>query len=154
MLDRLIAPGGAPLLWWVVFGSCLLILALAIAFAFWLKDYSPTPKVRVTPVRVTDRERWVARIDDVVARHLAAGIGPGDQARALHLELAAELRAILGERSSIDVASWQVSKLRQVREFRQAADVIASWEAPSFAPYARADILAARERAVKAVLAW
>ncbi|QOQ39572.1 hypothetical protein [Trueperella pecoris] len=152
MLDQLIAPSSVPSLWWLIFGLCLVVMVTGVVFGLWLKDY--TPKLKVSPVKVTDQERWVARIDDIVARHVAAGVGPGDQARALHLELATELRAILGERSQTDVSSWQVGRLAQVEEFREVAELIASWEVPSFAPQARADILAARERAVKVVLAW
>lgn len=150
-MDKLIDPSGVALAWWFVLGGVLAAMALVIIFAFWIWSYQRVRRVKVAPIKASDQERWVARIDAIVARHEAPG---EEHVRALHLELAAELRAILGERAKKDLASWQVSQLRRVPEFREVAGVIDSWERPSFSANCQADIHAARERAVQAVLAW
>ncbi|AWA43725.1 hypothetical protein [Trueperella pyogenes] len=151
MRDQLIAPAGPATAWWVIFVVSLVAFAGVVGFAAWYWRYEPTPRVKVAPVQASDRQRWVARIDDVVARHPAE---TPEQVRALYLALAAELRAMLGERSRADLSCWQVSQLRQVREFREVADVIGSWEEPSFSAQPHASAQLAQEQAYRVVMAW
>jgi len=150
-VDKLFDPTGPSTTFIVILAGSLIALAAVVLLGLWYYHREPVREVKLQPITGNDRERWVQRIDDVVARHAD---GADEQARELHIELAGELREILGERAGMDVRSWQPSHLRKVDTFERAADAISSWEAPSFAPYARGDIPKARDRAVEAVLAW
>ncbi|PIN50920.1 hypothetical protein CT171_09355 [Trueperella pyogenes] len=151
MRDQLLAPAGPATMWWIIFIVSLVAFVGVVGCAVWYWRYEPTARVKVAPVQASDRQRWVARIDDVVARHPA---DTPEQVRALYLALAAELRAMLGERSRTDLSFWQVSQLRDVREFREVADVIDSWEEPSFSAQPHASAQLAREQAYRVVMAW
>lgn len=150
-VDKLLDPTGPSAFLIAILVASLIAMLVAIVFALWFYHYQPIRAIKLQPVRMSDRERWVQRIDVVVARHIDSA---DEQARELHIDLAAELRNILGERAGMDLRSWQPSHLRRVATFENAADAIRSWEEPSFAPYAHGDIPKARDRAVEAVLSW
>lgn len=150
-VDKLFDPAGPSGTLIAILAGAAVALVVVLLFGLWYYHRVPVREVKLQPVTGSDRERWIQRIDDVVARHADSA---DEQARELHIDLAAELRAILSERAGMDVRSWQPSHLRQVRSFEKAADAISSWEAPSFAAYARGDIPTARDTAVEAVLAW
>lgn len=150
-VDKLFDPVGASPLIIAIFAAALISLIAVLLLGLWYYHRPPVREMTLEPVRVSDRERWIQQIDDVVARHVDSA---DEQSRELHIELAAVLREILSERAGMNVRSWQPSHLREVRSFESAADAISSWEQPSFAPYAKGDVPKARERAVEAVLAW
>lgn len=150
-VDKLLDPtGAAGTLIAILVGSLIAMIAVLL-LGLWYFHRDPVRRIKLHAPSGNERDRWIRRIDAVVARHLDSA---DEQARELHIELAAELRSILSERAGMDVRSWQPSQLRRVDSFEKAADAISSWEEPSFAPYARADIPQARERAVEAVLSW
>ncbi|VEI13492.1 hypothetical protein [Trueperella bialowiezensis] len=149
--DKLIDPAGPTTALIAIAIGAVVGLIIVVAFGLWFVSRVPVKKIKLAPVKRSQREEWIARIDAVVARHADSA---DEQARALHIELAAELRAILSERAGMDLSSWQPSQLSKVPALSKAAEAIGSWEEPSFAAYARADIPKARDRAVEAVLAW
>ncbi|MDP9806492.1 hypothetical protein J2S70_001074 [Trueperella bonasi] len=150
-VDKLIDPTGASGTLIAILVGSLVAMSVILLVGMWYFHRDPVRRMKLHAPSGNERDRWIRRIDDVVARHWHSA---DEQARELHIELAAELRAILSERAGMDVRAWQPSHLRRVGAFEKAADAISSWEEPSFAPYARADIPRARDRAVEAVLAW
>ncbi|KTF03521.1 hypothetical protein HMPREF3167_07430 [Trueperella sp. HMSC08B05] len=149
MLDQVIDPFGTPAVWWVIFGGVLVGCAgvVVAALRYWRRE--PAAQAAAPePVRTRRVSGAVARIDAVVARHAA---DTPEDVRALHLELAAELRAIMGELVGKDLSAWQVAQLREVAAFSAAADAIEEWEEPSFSAEPHASAQAARDRAVRAV---
>lgn len=149
MLDHVVDPFGAPAVYWVVFAVALVACAGVVGAGRWYWRREPARREAGTaPMRAGRDPGAIERIDAVVARHPAE---TPEDVRALHLELAAELRAILGERVGADLSAWQVGQLREVAAFRQAADAIEEWEEPSFSAEPHASVRAARDRAVRAV---
>ncbi|MFP7696678.1 hypothetical protein [Trueperella sp. LYQ143] len=151
--DRLIAPPSAPVLWVIVLVVSLILMCVCLWWAVFSYRRGSRPRPRsvvLSAVARTQRERWIRQIREIVD-----GYDPADpQGRQIHLELAAALRRMMSERSSVSVESWSVAALSQVPDFVAAAEVIAQWEKPSFAASAIADVWAARDKAIEVVRAW
>lgn len=147
--DRLLDPL-APNVWlYVAAGALLVLLLVWIAWSIW-RSQKRKKSIDLQPVTAMQREDWERRVREIVANYS----GSDEQARMLHLVLAAALREMLSERAGRDVTSWTAAELRQVPQFAHAADVIESWEEPSFAPYAKSNVELAQERALEVVRQW
>lgn len=149
-VDDLQPVEGMPILPFILF---LALTAAAVAWVvgmllYWRRNHRQTFKLM--QVTTTLRDRWIARLRATVAKHS----GSDEDARMLHLALASDLRDILSERAGRDVTSWTAAELRMVPELTGVANLIQSWEAPSFAPYSQADARTAEARAVEVVSQW
>lgn len=142
---------------WIVGATAATLMALLVVAIVVLsrpanKRVAPAPSG--AHVSAGDRQRWMARVDDVVARHDAHEIG-ADEAYA---ELAALTRAFAGAHSGRDLDASTLRELRReprtgrVSNWDRLKTTIAALYPPEFADASSHP--AAREADVRSAADW
>ena len=137
--------------------ACVLCLVALVAWlVFLLVAYRRRRKawreMTLGAFSVSDRERWIADIRRIADTYLP--LGDQESLRILHLELGKQMRVIVSERSGWDMSSWSVGDMRAQQPLAEVAELLASWERPSFAPDPQAHAEESVSRAVAVVSRW
>lgn len=153
-VDSLVEPLGARMPFLVAFIVCVVVLAAWLVFlcvAYWRRR-NALREMTLGAFSVSDRERWIEDIRRIADTYLPLTDQEG--LRALHLELGKQMRVIVSERSGWDMSSWSVGDMRAQQPLAEVAELLASWERPSFAPDPQAHAEESVSRAVAVVSRW
>ncbi|MFY9262715.1 MAG: hypothetical protein GX483_03150 [Actinomycetaceae bacterium] len=151
-VDKLLDPLGAQTWLYIVAGILVVTLIAWLIIRIW--DYQrPRQSAAPAPIflpasTLSDRERWIRQLASAVER-------AGGSERTAHLLLAAELRRIISERIGQDATSWSADQLRAISpSIVPAANLITSWEHPTFSFDGSGDVAAATQHAISVVSRW
>ncbi len=153
-VDSLVEPLGGRMPILVTFIVCLVLLVAWLVYlfvAYWRRR-KVRRGMRLGAFSGPDRERWIADIRRIAETYLPAN--DEESLRSLHQELGKQMRAIVSERSGRDVSSWSVGDMRAQPALAEVAELLASWERPSFAPDPQAHAEESVSRALAVVSRW
>lgn len=152
-VENLIETFGGSVGFIVGFVAALVALVAWIAFQIWARRRRKARRdMQLRSFTVSDRDRWISDLRRIGDSYLPAT--NEENLRRLHQELGRQMRAIVGERSGRDISSWSLNDIRNHRALSEVADLMASWERPSFAPDPRAHAVESVNGAIAMVSRW
>ncbi|MFT3943925.1 MAG: hypothetical protein QM705_08890 [Ancrocorticia sp.] len=152
-IDSLVDPFGGRMPFLVTFILCLVLLVAWLVYlflAYWRRRKARSDGFGAPSG--PDRERWLADIRQIAQVYLP--VKDKESLRILHQELGKQMRVIVSERSGWDVSSWSVGDMRAQPHLVEVAELLSSWERPSFAPDPQAHAEESIDRALEMISRW
>ena len=151
--DNLLDPLGPRTPFVVAFIVAALLFVAWIGYLVWERARGQrTQAVVFAALAPGQKERWIAAIRGIGTTYLPAE--SLEDVRQLHRALGKEMRSIVSERSGRDVSSWTTGEMLTHPELTGVAELMRTWEQPTFAASPEAEGSRSVNGALELISRW